>query len=460
MAGCNLYFHESGFAMRTYYSSHQVIQGKILKKMGNRSVKVDFDGGDISSDGGLFLLSEADKQMGLLPRVAEILDSHDIRFEPMVRHSNLRMLRQRVHGIAAGYEDLNDHNELRHDINHQMAADSEEALASSPTLCRMENSRGGNRKACLRISEVMVENFISSYSSAPEELILDFDATDDPVHGEQIGRFFHGHYDNYCFLPLYVFCGDQLVVSYLRPSSRAASTHAWTVLMMLVKRFRGHWPEVRIILRGDADFSGWKMLGWCDDHEVGYAVGFSGNKRLTRLSSRTIRKAEKAYNRSRSKAKIYNELYYAADTWDRKRRVIVKAEHNSQGPNTRYVLTNLAGAPKEIYEQTYCARGNMENRIKEQQLYLFAGRTSCHAWWANQFRLLLSSLAYILVEYVRRTALKGTRFGHAQAVTIREKLIKIGAVIVRNTRSIYLHLSSTYPYKAVFSRIVESLVPG
>ena len=446
--------------MRNYSRSHEIIQGRILKKIRKRQVKIDFDGGDVSSDGGLFLLSEVDNKINLLAPVAEILDSHDIRFQPKVRHSNLRMLRQRVNGIAAGHEDLNDHDELRHDTNHQVAADTDEALASSSTLCRMENSRGGNRKACLRIAEVLVKNFISSFSTAPEELVLDFDATDDPVHGEQVGRFFHGHYDRYCFLPLYVFCGARLLVSYLRPSSRGASTHAWTILMMLVKRFRQQWPDVRIILRGDADFGGWKMLSWCDDNGVGYAAGMAGNSRLTSFSSRTIRKAEKAYRRTGCTAKIYNELHYAAQTWDRTRRVIVKAEHNSHGPNTRYVLSNLPGTPKHLYEKVYCARGDMENRIKEQQLYLFADRTSCHAWWANQFRLLLSSLAYTLVEHLRRTALTGTQFARAQAVTIREKLIKIGAVIVRNTRSIYVHLSSTYPYKAVFSRIVESLAPG
>jgi len=448
------------FAMRKYNTQHQIIQGKTVKKIGRRNVKLDFNGGDVSSDGGMFLLTEVDKQINLLPPVAEIIDRYDTRFEPMVLHSNLKLVRQRVNGIAAGYEDLNDHNEKRHDINHQLAAESDEALASSPTLCRLENGRGGNRKACLRIMEEIVENFIQSFSSAPEELTLDFDATDDAVHGEQIGRFFHGHYDHYCFLPLYVFSGERLLVSYLRPSSRGAATHAWTVLKMLVKRFRREWPDVRIILRGDSDFSGWQMLSWCDDHGVGYIAGMAGNKRLHDITSRTIRKAEKAYRRTGEKAKLYNEVYYAAKAWDRKRRTIVKAEHTSQGANTRYVLSNLEGTPKYLYEQIYCARGNMENRIKEQQLYLFAGRTSCHEWWANQFRLLLSSLAYTLIEHLRRTGLNGTRFAKAQAVTIREKLIKIGAVIVRNTRSIYVHLSSTYPYKAVFNRIVESLVPG
>ena len=446
--------------MRKYSQKHQIIQGKTLKKLKKRLVKIDFDGGDISSDGGLFLLSEVDKQVNLLGPIAEILDRHDTRYEPMVTHSNLRMIKQRVYGIAAGYEDLNDHNTLRTDANFQMTVDADEDLASSPTFCRMENGRGGTRKACLGIMEVIVENFINSYSEPPQELILDFDATDDPVHGDQDGRFFHGHYDRYCFLPLYVFCGERLLVSYLRPSSRHAATHAWTILRMLVKRFRREWPDVSIILRGDADFGGWQMLSWCDDNSVGYVAGISGNQRLTRLTSRTIAKAKKSYNRTGSKSKIYNELYYAAGSWDRKRHVIVKAEYNNLGPNTRYILTNLTGTPKELYEEMYCARGNMENRIKEQQMYLFADRTSCRAWWANQFRLLLSSLAYILIEKVRRTYLKGTQFAHAQAVTIRNKLIKIGAVIVRNTRSIYLHLSSTYPYKAVFDRIVKRLVPG
>jgi hypothetical protein len=446
--------------MREYSTKHQIIQKKTVKKLGKRKVNIDFNGGDISSDGGLFMISEIDRKINLTAPIAEILDKHDPRYEPMVTHSNLRMLRQRINGIVSGYEDITDHDHLRHDLNHQVAAETDEALASSPTLCRMENNQGGNRKVCLRMMEQIVENFIGSFTDVPEELILDFDATDDPVHGEQLGRYFHGYYDRYCFLPLYVFCGERLLVSYLRPSSRHASTHAWTILKMLVKRFRREWPEVRIVLRGDSDFSPWKMLSWCDDHGVGYIAGISPNSRLKKITSRTIGKAEKQYNRTGEKAKLYNEVYYQADTWDRKRHAIVKAEHTEKGPNTRYVLTNLKGRPRHLYEKVYCARGNMENRIKEQQLYLFADRTSCHAWWANQFRLLLSSLAYILVEKLRRSYLKGTRFAHAQAVTIREKLIKVGAVIVQNTRTIYLHLSSTYPYKAIFSKVVDLLVPG
>ena len=270
---------------------------------------------------------------------------------------------------------------------------------------------------------------------------------------------FHGYYDHYCFLPLYVFCGERLLVPYLRPSNQDAAADAWVIIRMLVKRFRKKWPEVRIIFRGDSDFCRWKMLSWCDRNDVKYIVGIAKNARLQAFTSRTIRKAEKTFNRTGRKAKLYNEIYYAARTWDRKRRVIVKAEHNSIGPNTRYVITNISEPPKYLYEEVYCARGDMENRIKEQQLHMFADRTSSHWWWTNQLRLIISSLAYILMERLRNIGLKNTQYSRAQAATIREKFIKIGAVIVKNTRSLYIHLSSSYPLKELFSRVVESLVP-
>jgi hypothetical protein len=286
------------------------------------------------------------------------------------------------------------------------------------------------------LHEVLVEQFIDSFKRAPRKLVLDFDATDDRVHGAQEGRFFHGYYDRYCFLPLYVFCRDQLLVSYLRPSRIDGAKHAWAILALLVKRLRQAWPKVRIVFRGDSGFCRWRMLSWCERNDVGYIVGISRNARLNALAQPLLAEAYHRFGQSGSKQRLFGEFAYAAATWDRKRRVIVKAEHTAQGSNPRYIVTNLSGTPKHLYDRLYCARGEMENRIKEQQLDLFADRTSCHRWWPNQFRLLMSGFAYALVEAIRRLALTGTELARAYVGTLRLKLLKIGAVILRNTRRV------------------------
>ena len=305
--------------------------------------------------------------------------------------------------------------------------------------------------------EVMVESFMRSFTTPPKELILDFDATDDQIHGQQEGKFFHGYYDHYCFLPLYVFCGQKLLCSYLRPSNIDGAKHSWAILSLLVKRFREEWPDVKIIFRGDSGFCRRKMLRWCEKNNVEYIVGLPSNKRLARMSSRIAVKSRKKFNRTGKKSKLFTTIYYGAKTWNKKRKVIVKAEHTKMGKNLRYVVTNLTGDSRYLYEKIYCARGDMENRIKEQQLGLFADRTSCHGWWANQFRLLLASLAYILIEHFRNIVLKGTMFAKAQVETIRLKLIKIGAVVRRNTRKVYINLSSSYPYKNIFHCAMKKL---
>jgi hypothetical protein len=357
-----------------------------------------------------------------------------------------------------GYEDLNDHNTLRGDVALQTAVQQDEELASASTLCRWENR--SDREAAWAAHGVLVEQFISSFKRAPKELILDFDATDTAVHGQQEGRFFHGYYDHYCFLPLYVFCGNQLLVAYLRKSKIDGAKHAWAVLALLVKQLRKAWPKVKIIFRGDSGFCRHQMLRWCEKHNVGYIVGVAKNSRLKELSEKQISNAAKTFTETGLKQRLFDEIQYAAGTWDRTRRVIVKAEHTVKGSNPRYVVTNLQGKPKNLYDNLYCARGDMENRIKEQQLDLFSGRTSCHAWWANQFRLLLSSLAYTLIEAIRRLALKGTELSKAQSCTIRLKLLKIGAVIVRNTRRIKFMLSSAYPYQKLFATVAARLDSG
>lgn len=402
------------------------------------------------------LLRQVDRLIGLSKAVASVLE--DNRRQASCKHDGLSLLRQRIYGLASGYEDLNDHQKLRHDCAIQTAVERTETLASSSTLCRWEN-RSDSRSAW-RIHEVMVEQFIASFDDTPRELILDFDATDDVVHGKQAGRFFHGYYDHYCFLPLYVFCGDQLLVSYLRPSNQDGARHAWAILSLLVKRLRKAWPEVHIIFRGDSGFCRHKMLTWCERHTIGYIVGIAQNKRLNTMTAPWQQMAQSDFEQSGEKVRYFYALRYAAKSWYRSRKVIAKIEHTSKGSNPRYIVTNLAGEPQFLYDPCYCARGDMENRIKEQQLALFADRTSCHDWWANQFRLLMSSLAYLLLETIRRVALKDTELARAYVNTLRLKLIKIGAVIMRNTRRIRLLLTSNCPYQKLFFHAAAKLTPG
>jgi hypothetical protein len=360
--------------------------------------------------------------------------------------------------LALGYEDLNDHDRLRIDPALQTAVERDTVLAGASTLCRWENR--ADRESVWAIHRVLLDQFVASFKTPPDELILDFDATDDPVHGKQEGRFFHGYYDSYCFLPLYVFCGDQLLASYLRPSKIDAARHAWAILSLLVKRLRLAWPDVRIVFRGDSGFCRDRMLSWCERQRVDYIVGIARNSRLQALSASLQQQAAWQYESSGKKQRLFGEITYGALSWKRQRRVIAKAEHTALGDNPRYVVTSLPGDPQSLYDNLYCARGEMENRIKEQQLDLFADRTSCHDWWANQFRLLLASLAYTLLEAIRRLALKNTELARARCATLRLKLLKIGAVVIRNTRRIRLLLSSSYPYQKLFKQVAKALATG
>ncbi len=420
-----------------------------------RRVEADFSGGNVTSDAGVLLVRQADLHLGLTKSVARLLK--DPRRKASCTHQVLSMLRQRVYGLAAGYEDLNDHDWLRSDLAWQTVVGRDKPGASSPTLCRMENR--ADRETAVALHRVLVDQFIASFDQPPTELILDFDATDDPVQGNQAGRFFLGYYDCYCFLPLYVTCRDQVLVSYLRPSNIDGAKHAWAILALLVKRLRQEWPKARIIFRGDGGFCRWRMLRWCDHHDVYYIVGLAKNKRLNELAAPLIDGARKRYEATGRKQRLFGNLRYGAHPWDRPRRVIARIEHTHKGENPRYVVTNLPGNSRKLYELIYCARGEMENRIKEQ-MQLFSDRTSCHDWWPNQFRLLLSTLAYTLLETIRRLGLKGTELARAQVGTIRLKLIKIGAVIVRNTRRVSFKLSSAHPYQHLFRLVAARLKPG
>ena len=417
-----------------------------------RLVQAACDGGDVTSEGGILLLRQVDRKLGLSKALAKALP--DPRDAARTEHSVLTLLRQRLYGVALGYEDLNDHDHLRHDIAWQTAIERDQALASSPTLCRFENR--ADRQAAWQMHQVIVDQFIKSFATAPAELVLDFDTTDDRVHGNQEKRFFHGYYDDYCFLPLYVFCGEQLLVSYLRPSNIDAARHAWAILKFLTKRLRQSWPQVKIVVRADSGFCRWRMLRWCEGHGVHYIVGLAKNSRVLELAQPLITQAQEAFAEKKEKQRLFGEVQYAASTWDRERRVVVKAEHTEKGSNPRFVVTNLEGVAQNLYDDIYCARGEMENRIKEQQLGLFSDRTSCSGWWANQFRLLLSSCAYVLFEAMRRVGLQGTELERAQVSTIRLKLLKIGAVVLRNTRRIRFLLSSSYPYQKIFGQVVAA----
>jgi hypothetical protein len=423
--------------------------------LNGRRLEADFSGGALTTDAGALLLREADKRLGLLDALDRCLP--DPRDPALIRHPQRALLAQRVFGIATGYEDLNDHQYLRHDPLWQALAeyDPEQPLASAPTLCRLENRAG--RAALARMAAALVEQFIASHDRPPECLVLDFDATDDPVHGQQEGRFFHGYYDSYCFLPLYIFCGDRLLVAYLRPSNIDAALHARAILKLLVRRLRQAWPDVRIIVRGDSGFCRWRLMRWCDSNGVGYILGLARNSRLQGLAAPLMHEAAARWEATGQPQRRFGTFAYAAGPWDRARRVIVKAEHNAGGDNPRFVVTNLPGDPQGLYDEVYCARGEMENRIKEQQLMLFADRTSCHKFLANQFRLLLSAAAYVLVEAVRRLGLAGTELARAQVGTIRLRLLKVAGLVQVSVRRVYVRLASGFPLRELFGAVLRRL---
>jgi hypothetical protein len=403
------------------------------------------------------LLREVARRIGLFEALDGVIP--DPREPALLIHDQRAMLAQRITAIALGYDDLNDHQTLRTDPALQLVASGrpqeDRPLASPPTLCRLENRI--ERRTLVKMAEVLVDQFIAAHPTPPEALILDFDATDDPVHGKQEGRFFHGYYDHHCYLPLYVFCGDELLAAYLRPSNIDAAKHSRAILKLLARKLRAAWPDVKLTIRGDSGFCRWRLMRWCDSNGVGYVLGLAKNPALERVARDEIERAEWQYRRVGQTQRVFGSFAYAAQTWDRRRRVIVKAEHSAKGSNPRFVVTNVPGDARDLYEDVYCQRGEMENRIKEQQLDLFADRTSCHKFLANQFRLLLSSAAYLLVQALRRTVLAGTELAEAQVGTIRLKLLKVAARVVASVRRVVFHLASSYPYRSLFCRVAERL---
>jgi hypothetical protein len=434
--------------------TEEIGTGKIdFGRVGRRVIEGCFDGGSMTSDGGVMLLGETDRKLGLLDAAARCIP--DPRNPLLIRHAVRDMLRQRVYGLALGWEDLSDHGWLREDVAMQTAIGVEPKVASAPTLWRLEN--WADKRAAWRLHQVLVDQFIASFKQAPQELVLDFDATDNPLHGQQEGRFFHGYYDCYCYLPLYVFCGQQLLCAYLRPSRIDGAKHAAAILKLLVMRLRQAWPQVRIVFRGDSGFCRQRILNYCERADVHYLVGLARNTRLEQITEFVELSMKDAYEASGIKQRELGEFVYAAQSWARQRRVITRLECGPQGTNPRYVVTNLTGDPKVVYDDMYCQRGEAENRIKEAQVGLFATRTSCQHFQSNQLRVLLAALGYVLIERLRALALQGTALANAQVDTLRIKLLKVAAVVTRNTRRIRLYLASNWPSADIFAHAMSQL---
>ena len=443
----------------------------------SREVVARFDGGTVTTDSGGLLLREVDRRLNLLPRFATcFLDSRNPIF---VEHSVEQLVSQRVYGLALGYEDLNDHEQLRQDPLLRVLAgkaDVEESpLAGKSTLNRLELSDGTpNRYKKITfwkdaIDELLVQVFLESYSSPPEEIVLDVDATDFPLHGEQEGRFFHGYYDSYCYLPLYILCGDQLLCARLRQSNSDAAAGTLAEIQRIVGQIRGIWPEVKIILRGDSGFCRNELMSWCEGNRVDYVFGLARNKRLRKIIGPEMWEATQQWQQSGKPARVFSDFSYRTKKrknkkgkpcgWDRERRVVAKAEHIDGKENPRFIVTSLSrdrGAGQALYEDVYCARGEMENRIKEQ-LSLFADRVSSETIRANQMRMYFSAMAYVLMCGLRRLGLKDTEMAHAQVSTIRQRLLKIGARVRVSVRRISLSMASSYPWASLFAKVFAQL---
>jgi Transposase DDE domain group 1 len=438
---------------------------------GRREIVARFDGGTISSDGGAFLLRQTDKRLNLLARMAVCF--LDGRNQDMVEHSILEMLSQRVYGLALGYEDINDHEQLRHDPVFGILAGREkweDPLAGKSTLNRMELGTGINdryKKITFwkeGIDEVLVKVFIESYQKAPDQIILDIDSTDLPLHGKQEGRFFHGYYDNYCYLPLYIFCGEQVLCARLREANHDAAFGSLAEIQRIVTQLRAAWPEVKIILRGDSGFCRNELMSWCEAHRVDFVFGMARNQRLRRIIGAEMHAATQQWKETGKPARVFSEFRYQTKKtkqggWDRERRVAAKAEHIDGKENPRFVVTSLTSeewAAQALYEELYCGRGDMENRIKEQ-FSLFADRVSAETMRANQMRLYLSTMAYVLVSGLRRLGLKGTELAQAQVSTIRTKLLKIGAQIRVTVRKVWVSMASSYPWQDLYQQVWTNL---
>jgi hypothetical protein len=435
---------------------------------GSREVVAEFSGGTMTTDSGALLLRETEQRMRLLARFHQCF--LDGRNPALVQHPVEQMLSQRIYGLALGYEDLNDHEQLRQDPLLKLLAgkaDLNEPLAGKSTLNRMELGDGlPNRYKKITfwrdaIDDLLVAVFLESHTAAPEQIVLDIDATDFAIHGEQEGRFYHGYYDHYCYLPLYVFAGEHVLCARLRPSNIDPSAGSRKEIERIVRRIRAVWPEVKIVLRGDSGFCREELMAWCEASQVDYVFGMARNPLLEKMVAEALEQARQQWQQTQQPARVFLEFEHetVSGTWSRRRRVVVKAEHIDGKSNPRFVVTSVgaeAWAAQQLYEDLYCARGDMENRIKEQ-FVLFAERVSAATMRANQLRLYLSVMAYLLVCGLRRLALRATHLAHAQVGTIRLRLLKIGAQIRVTVRKVWVQMSSSFPLQTLFSQALQQL---
>ena len=437
----------------------------------HREIRAQFDGGAITTEGGGLLLREVEKRIGVVRQFAACF--RDYRNPDLIEHTVEELVAQRVYGLALGYEDLNDHEELRKDPLLAVLVEKSdpvgEVLAGKSTLNRLEltlstaSAKTRYKKIVAdhaAVDRLFVEVFLAAHPQAPPQIVLDLDATDDPLHGNQEGRFFHGYYGHYCYLPLYIFCGEFLLGARLRPSNIDASAGSLEELQRIVKQIRAVWPAVRILVRGDSGFCREELMAWCEAASVNYVLGLAKNERLKAEIKKELKKAKRQYHQTGRAARLFKEFYYQTrKSWSRRRRVVAKAEHLEKGENPRFVVTSLTAeewpAPA-LYEELYCARGEMENRIKEQ-LMLFADRTSTAYLRSNQLRLYFSSVAYVLLQMLRRLGLARTELAKAQCATIRLKLLKIGALIRISVRKVWVSLAGGYPYVGLFRQVHEKL---
>ena len=432
----------------------------------SRQVQAEFTAGRVSSDGGALLLREADRRVNLLDRLAGCF--MDGRAPLLVKHRLPEMLAQRIYGLALGYEDLNDHEQLRSDPLLGLVSgkrELDEPLAGKSTLNRLELTGRSARYHKISYSaesmdRLLTDLFMESHPVPPVQIVLDLDATDIPLYGHQPERFFHGYYDSYCYLPLYIFAGDQLLCARLRPANQDAAAGSVKEISRIVTQLRQRWPEVKIVLRADSGFCREDLMGWCEHNHVDYVLGLARNKRLGTIIGKEMHQAHLLHQSSGKAARVFAEFSYRTRTsWSSARRVVAKAEYLEKGENPRFVVTSLTAeqwAAQDLYEKFYCARGEMENRIKEQ-MCLFADRLSTDEMKGNQLRLYFSAMAYTLMEALRRLGLKGTAWAEAQVDTIRLKLLKIGAIVRVSVRRVLLQLSSAYPWKDLYSQAFHAL---
>lgn len=460
----------------------QCTQGSFdFQPLDGRQVVASFNGGKVTSDAGGLLLREVEAKFGFITQFARCFT--DYRDPECTTHPLEDLLKQRVFGLCLGYEDLNDHDQLRHDPllavlvgkkdplgEDRPGRDKGKALAGKSTLNRLEltpvraNAGSRYKKTVAHLDAMqhyLVQMFVPQHAVPPSRIVLDVDATDFAVHGHQLGRFFHGYYDEYCYLPLYIFCGDFPLLALLRPANLDEPVGLLKHLQRIVAYLREHWPNVQILVRGDSGFCREHLMHWCEENGVDFLFGLAKNTRLKRILGREMQQAKEQFQASNEPARVFKDFTYQTQkTWSRERRVVGKAEHLAKGENPRFVVTSLspeAFDARTLYEQEYCGRGNMENRIKEKKLFLFADRVSCQTMRANQVRLCLSTVAYLVMRALRQFGLKETEMAQAQADTIRVKLLKIGATIQVSIRRVVLALSEAFPFQAIFQRAWENL---